>query len=343
MSYNGSGTFNLFTPGNPVVTGTVISSTWANATLSDLATGLTTAITKDGQTVTTGSIPFAAGISVGGAFVVDSSGNLAVTTNKFTVAAASGNTAVAGTLAVTGHTTFEGVTSTGATGTGKLVYDTSPTLVTPNLGTPSALVGTNITGTAAGLTAGAATTATSATSAATLTNARLINNTSFNGSANISLFTYIASASLTGLTTKTISGIPSTAKRVTIFLSGFSSNGSSVPWLQLGVSGTPETSGYVGNAGIVSSGSNGFSITSSFVIGFSGAAAVYTGSITLMLAEASSNTWFANGQLGITTSGPGVFVIAGSKPLAGTMDSITLTFANGTDAFDAGSVIVMYE
>ena len=43
------------------------------------------------------------------------------------------------------------------TGTGALVFATSPTLVTPNLGTPSVLVGTNITGTAAGLTVGATT------------------------------------------------------------------------------------------------------------------------------------------------------------------------------------------
>jgi len=43
----------------------------------------------------------------------------------------------AGAISVTGHTTFEGVTSTGATGTGKLVYDTSPTLITPLLGTPT--------------------------------------------------------------------------------------------------------------------------------------------------------------------------------------------------------------
>ena len=43
----------------------------------------------------------------------------------------------AGALSVTGHTTFEGVTSTGATGIGKLVYDTSPSLVTPLLGTPT--------------------------------------------------------------------------------------------------------------------------------------------------------------------------------------------------------------
>ena len=44
------------------------------------------------------------------------------------------------------------------TGSGDVVRATSPTLVTPNLGTPSVLVGTNITGTAAGLTAGNVTT-----------------------------------------------------------------------------------------------------------------------------------------------------------------------------------------
>ncbi|WP_316814421.1 hypothetical protein, partial [Pedobacter heparinus] len=40
------------------------------------------------------------------------------------------------------------------TGTGSAVFAISPTLVTPNLGTPTTLIGTNITGTAAGLTAG---------------------------------------------------------------------------------------------------------------------------------------------------------------------------------------------
>jgi hypothetical protein len=44
------------------------------------------------------------------------------------------------------------------TGTGALVFASSPTLVSPALGTPSALVGTNITGTASGLTAGNVTT-----------------------------------------------------------------------------------------------------------------------------------------------------------------------------------------
>lgn len=44
-----------------------------------------------------------------------------------------------------GHLTIEGVTSTGATGTGKFVFDTSPSLTTPVLGTPSSGTLTNCT------------------------------------------------------------------------------------------------------------------------------------------------------------------------------------------------------
>ena len=57
MSYNGSGTFVINSAGTPYVSGTVISSNAANALNSDLATGLTTAITKDGQTTPTANIP----------------------------------------------------------------------------------------------------------------------------------------------------------------------------------------------------------------------------------------------------------------------------------------------
>lgn len=57
MSYNGSGTFVINSTGQPVVTNTVISSTAFNALTADLATGLTTALTKDGQTTPTANIP----------------------------------------------------------------------------------------------------------------------------------------------------------------------------------------------------------------------------------------------------------------------------------------------
>jgi hypothetical protein len=49
MSRNGSGTYNL-PAGNPVVTGTTITSSWANNTLSDIANALTGSIASDGQT-----------------------------------------------------------------------------------------------------------------------------------------------------------------------------------------------------------------------------------------------------------------------------------------------------
>ena len=59
---------------------------------------------------------------------------------------AGGNALFAGTLAATGHVTFEGVTSTGASGTGLWVFNNSPVLITPALGTPASGVLTNATG-----------------------------------------------------------------------------------------------------------------------------------------------------------------------------------------------------
>jgi hypothetical protein len=56
MSRNGSGIYSLAT-GNPVVTGATISSTWANASLSDIATALTGSIASDGQTTVTNNLP----------------------------------------------------------------------------------------------------------------------------------------------------------------------------------------------------------------------------------------------------------------------------------------------
>jgi len=47
---------------------------------------------------------------------------------------AGGNGTFGGTLSVTGHATLEGVTSTGATGTGKFVFDTAPQISTIELG-----------------------------------------------------------------------------------------------------------------------------------------------------------------------------------------------------------------
>ena len=55
MSRNGSGTY-LLPVGNPVVTGTTITSNWGNTTMSDIATALTGSVASDGQTPITGNL-----------------------------------------------------------------------------------------------------------------------------------------------------------------------------------------------------------------------------------------------------------------------------------------------
>ena len=104
MSYNGSGTFNINSTGQPVVAGTVITASAFNALTTDLATGLTTAITKDGQTTTTARITFAQGIT--SSLTTDSS---SVSTGSIITAGGAGiakNLYVGGALDVAGATTF---------------------------------------------------------------------------------------------------------------------------------------------------------------------------------------------------------------------------------------------
>ncbi len=58
MAFNGSGLFQIDTAGQPVVAGQTIDADVFNALTADLASGLTTCITKDGQTTVAANIPF---------------------------------------------------------------------------------------------------------------------------------------------------------------------------------------------------------------------------------------------------------------------------------------------
>ena len=139
-------------------------------------------------------------------------------------------------------------------------------------------------------------------------------------------------------------GIPSWAKRITVMFSSVSTNGSSSIQIQLGDSGGIETTGYLASGallrdGLVAAVSNS---TTGFVIGSIAAANVMNGSMVLSLIDASTNNWsassnFANSNTATMTVG------AGSKSLSATLDRLRITTVNGTDAFDLGTINILYE
>tara|TARA_R110000868_G_scaffold66695_8_gene198539 strand:+ start:4526 stop:5719 length:1194 start_codon:yes stop_codon:yes gene_type:complete len=102
MSYNGTGTFNINSAGQPVVTGTTITSTAFNLLTTDLATGLTTALTKDGQTTPTANIPMGTfkitGLGAGSA-TTDAAQYGQLQANATTIATVTGTDTLVGSLA----------------------------------------------------------------------------------------------------------------------------------------------------------------------------------------------------------------------------------------------------
>lgn len=110
MARNGSGTYSL-PAGNPVVTGTTISSTWANNTLTDIASALTGSLAADGQTTPTGNLPMGgfAHTTVGSATVR----NMYATMGQVQDSTANYLTSVVGTNAITASAPY-GLTGFGA-------------------------------------------------------------------------------------------------------------------------------------------------------------------------------------------------------------------------------------
>lgn len=138
--------------------------------------------------------------------------------------------------------------------------------------------------------------------------------------------------------------IPASAKRITITLKGFSTNGTSVPIIQLGDAGGIENSGYLGGG----SGYSGAGIgIANFTAGFGlrdvwASSYVVHGSYVLDLEDASDFTWICRGQLHHSDSALGGLT-TGSKSLSATLTTVRLTMVNGTDAGDAGVANCSYE
>jgi hypothetical protein len=137
--------------------------------------------------------------------------------------------------------------------------------------------------------------------------------------------------------------IPSWVKRITVMVNGVSTSGSSAPIVQLG-SSSFATSGYLGAATQAGSTAN-TTTTTAFttglpVVGVFGATSVIRGIVSIV--NVTGNTWVGTSVQAFSDAAVNAFS-AGNVTLSGTLDRIRLTTVIGSDAFDAGSVNIMYE
>jgi hypothetical protein len=334
MSRNGSGTYSL-PAGNPVVTGTTISSTWANNTLTDIATALTGSLAADGQTTATGNLKMGSNRVTGLADGIASTD--AATVNQIPSAAtfllkASNLSDVANATTARGNLT---AAKSGANSDITSLTGLTTPLTVAQGGTGAATLTSN------NVLLGNGTSAPQFVAPSTAGNVLTSNGTTWVSSASaLGLTSGTAVASTSG-TSIDFTSLPSTIKRITVMFNEVSLSGTANLLIKLGTSGGVVSTGYISTSNILNnaSGSSGSSSTSGFLV-FDGTAA-YAFSGTCVITLVSSNTFVATHSFKVSTSQ--IILGAGSIALGGTLDRVRITSDNGIDTFDAGTINILYE
>jgi len=253
----------------------------------------------------------------------------------------SGNTAAAltitsatiTTLEVTGHSKLEGVTSTGATGTGKLVFDTSPTLVTPVLGTPSSgnfssgtftwpTFNQNTSGTAAGLSA-----VLSSSSGGTGIN---------NGGRTLTISNNNGTISFTSAVTLTVADTASVSGTNTGDQTSVSGNAGTATTLQTArsINGTSFNGSADITIGVAGSALTGTSLASAIV----SSSLTSVGTLTSLTSSGAIKST-GTGGVGYSTGAGGTVVQSINKATAVTLDKITGTITLSADSLGANTTV----
>jgi len=164
----------------------------------------------------------------------------------------------------------------------------------------------------------------------TLTNKTIEGGTVISGTA-------VASTSGTSID---FTSIPSWVKRITVMFKNVSTNGTSYKQIQLGA-GSVTTSGYQSSSSLIY-GTN-LCVVANETVGFfirSDVAAEQL-SGTYVFTSIGSNGWVGSSVM--HHQGDRVWQGAGRIDLGGTLDRVRITTINGTDAFDVGTINILYE
>lgn len=153
---------------------------------------------------------------------------------------------------------------------------------------------------------------------------------------------------LTNQTFVDFTGIPSWVKRVSIHFFAVSTNGTSVPIIQIGDSGGIETSSYTSGGANTGVGigtnfntvvfSTGFALTAT-----TAAASSFSGTYVLERFSSSSDQWQFHGMSTNANVSAVMYFGIGAKTLSTTLDRIRLTTVGGVDQFDAGTINISWE
>ena len=248
------------------------------------------------------SSTISAGTTSGTAIAIsgDTSGQLVLQTNGSTTAVTISTGQVV-TLAQPLPVASGGSGVTTSTGTGANVLGTSPTLATP-------VLSGSVTGT------------------------YTLAGTPTMGASLITSGTTVASTSGTSID---FTGIPSWVKRITVMLSGVSTNGTSNHLIRLGDSTGFQITGYISMSQYGTSSAT--DTTGLLVANSIGTAEAQVG--FFVITTLGSNRWVLSGAAHTNVQR----IASGSVTLSGTLDRVRITTVNGTDTFDAGSINILYE
>lgn len=165
------------------------------------------------------------------------------------------------------------------------------------------------------------------------------------GTGGVGTYTVSASQTVASTAISTVGqdfyNIPSYVKRITVMFNGVSTNGTSNYLIQLGGPGGIETTGYSSGSTATTNTSGLSSSTAGFILRLIAATNIASGAARFSLI--ASNAWAGEGTFYDSSGTQGIITLAGSKTLSGTLDRVRITTANGTDAFDAGTVNILYE
>jgi hypothetical protein len=364
VTTKGAGSLELSTSGGPVLlrpgTSNLRLYDDTNAFYHNFVTG--TMVGNRTLTFPDANVTLVGGTMVasGGALGTPSSGTLTNCTFPTLNQSTTGNAATATnlssvrTFALTGDVTGS-VSSNLSAGASIAATIAAGVIVNADINASAAIVDTKLATIAtAGKVSNSATTATSTNTASAIV-AR-------DGSGNFSAGTITAALTGTasgnarlvqGTAVSTTSGtsvdftsIPSWVKRITVTLAQVSTNGASIPLIQLGDSGGVETTGYFSLGASISVGTDNTTRGGSSTDGIRLASNVHTAASELSgnieIINISGNTWVASGVfIGILDDNADITIAR--KTLSATLDRIRLTTTGGVNTFDAGTMNILYE